>query len=225
MPVERYKVSGQELCQHYSESTPLSQVFGDIEKELKDNQQVVCQFIVNGIELREEDESKFSALTLKDVRSLEYLSEKTQTLIEGVIKGWIDALPEMMDKLDILSQQLRTLGPKHQMKGVGDMIDNCQFLISSSISLRSVLGDGLIAGIKNWEMAEAWTQESLSGALDAFEEKAFAILANVVDYDLNHGLNLWLEILEDVQAAYTGIPAEESRRRRRGPMDRRRLSN
>jgi hypothetical protein len=222
--VDRYKVSGSELCQHYSDATTLSQVFSDIERELQENKQVVCQFIVNGMALREEDEAKFSRLQLKDVTTLEYLTEKTQTLVESVLNGWIEALPELIEKAEKLSARIRQQGIYSHLRDIRDLVDNCQFLISSIISLKGILGDTVMAGVTRWEEAENWTQKTLKEAIESIEKKDFAQLADVVDYDLNHGLQLWLGILKNVQTIYTGKSPEGPKA---GPdtVDRKRLSN
>lgn len=223
--MDRFKVSGQELCQHYTDLTPLSRVFSDIERELKENRQVVCQFIVNGVALREEDERQFSTVLLKDVTTLEYLTEKTQTLVEGVLSGWIDAIPELIEKSESLSDKIRHKGVQALLKDIRDLIDNCQFLISSIISLRSILGDSVIASVTKWDEAEVWTEKTLQEALTAFEKKDFAQLADVVDYDLNHGLQLWLGILKNVQNIITGKSPESAVQAGAHSVDRKRFSN
>lgn len=223
--MDRYKVSGEELCQHYSEITTLSQVFSDIERELGINKQVVCQFIVNGLALREEDELKFSTLTLKEVTTLEYLTEKTQTLVESVINGWIEALPELIDKAEGLSEKIRRTGMTSQLRDIRDLVDNCQFLISSIISLKGILGDSVMAAVPRWEEAEEQTQKTLKEAIESIEKKDFAQLADVVDYDLNHGLQLWLGILKNVQTIYTGKPADLGAKAGTDSVDRKRFSN
>lgn len=222
--MDRFKISGPELQQHYPEGTHLSSVFGDIERELRATNQVVCQFIVNGMALREEDESKFSALSLADVHTLEYLTENSNNLVEGVIDGWIQAIPELIEKCDQFSRDLRQRGIRNHMKDVRDLIDNCEFLITSIISLKSILGDQVLAGVKGWLEAETKTQKALVEALGAFEKKDFVHLADVVEYDLNHGLQMWAEILISVQAIYTGKPVS-SPSTLSHPLDRTEFSN
>ncbi len=223
--MDRFKISGEELCQHYEEATPLSKIFSDIEKELKRESRVVCQFIINGMALQESDEVKFSNLHLKDVTSLEYLSEKTTSLVDEVLEGWIKALPDLIGKCEKLSAEIRKTGIQHHLKDVRDLVDNCQFLISSIISLKNILGDAVIAAVPGWEKAETGTQSSLQQAVAAFEKKDFAELADVVDYDLNHGLQMWLEILESVEAIYTGKPTIVHPRSGSRTVDRKRISN
>ncbi len=223
--MDRFKISGEELCQRYESGTPLSQIFNDIEMDLKSESRVVCQFIVNGMALQESDEIKFSNLHLNDVTTLEYLSEKSTSLVDGVIEGWIQALPALIKKCETLSHEIRKQGIQHHLKDVRDLVDNYQFLISSIISLKNILGDAVIAAVPSWEKAEMGTQNCLKQALAAFEKKDFAELADVVDYDLNHGLQMWLEILESVEAIYTGKPTVTRTRSGTRSVDRTRISN
>ena len=162
---------------------------------------------------------------LKEVTTLEYLSERSSALVDTVIEGWIQALPELIGKCEKLSAEIRKQGIQHHLKDVRDLVDNCQFLISSIISLKNILGDAVIAAVPSWEKAESSTQNSLQQALIAFEKKDFAELADVVDYDLNHGLQLWLEILESVEAIYTGKPTVTRTRSGTRSVDRKRISN
>lgn len=193
--MERYKVSGSELRAFYQGETSLGRVFMDIERELKTNNQVVCQFIVNGMELQENDEQRFSVISLNEVETLEYLSEGAEVLVESVINSWIDALPELINRNEQLSERIRTAGMVGSFKDIHDLVENCEYLVGSMASIKQMMGDVLNEETKKWDEAERSSYKTVKQAVQAMEKKDFVQLADILEYDLNHTLQTWLESL------------------------------
>jgi len=203
--MERFKVSGQDLRDFYSQSTELSKVFRDIEHDLRSTNQVVCRYILNGMELEESEETKFAAVTLDQVESLEYLTENARDLASLVIKGWIDALPELIKSSEGLSLRVRAQGFNGLLKPIHDLVKNCEFLIESIISLKEMLGDQFLgAAPVDWVMVEQSSKKSVLEALEALTKKDFVLLAEVLEYDLSHALQLWLDTLKVLEKSLHG---------------------
>lgn len=193
--MERYKVTGSELREFYKTETQLGRVFMDIERELKENNQVVCQFIVNGMELKENDEPRFSAISLNEIETLEYLSEGSEVLVESVLNSWIDALPELIMRTEELAGRIRVGGLVGSLKDINDLVENCEYLVGSMASIKQMMGDVLADGKAGWEEAEKVSYQAVKQALHALEAKDFVQLADILEYDLNHTLQTWLESL------------------------------
>jgi len=201
--MQRYKVEGYELVKFYGEATKLSQVFSDIEQDLKSQNRVVCQYIVNGRDVAEEDEITFSDLALSEVKSLEYLSEGVGRLVEDVVETWIKALPEFVEQIDVLSQELRFDLKARTKKSIVAMIENCEFLVDSLIPIKSLLGDSIAVGLDSMVTAEQQTRKALTEAITALEKKDFVLLADIIEYELTVALQGWhkglVELLPVVQ--------------------------
>ncbi len=193
--MERFKVSGQELRDFYKTETQLGRVFMDIERELKQSNQVVCQFIVNGLELREADEPRFSGISLQEVDTLEYLAEESGTLMDSVLNSWIEALPELIVQTDELAVRLRENERIGTYKAIHDLMDNCKYLVESMMSLQTIVGDKHSAVAQNWNKAESDIHKAVKQSIIALEKKDFVQLADILEYDLIQALQTWLECL------------------------------
>jgi len=225
--MDKFKVSSEELLTLYSKTTTLDKVFSDIERELKDEDQVVCQFIVNGIELNETDEARFSKLTLGEIETLEYLSENSASLIHEVIENWIMALPEMINKTEFLAQSVRETGARGKIKDVHDLVENCDFLISSVISLKSILGDMLASNLIDWEGHEKQNRKVLLEAFSALQKKDFVQFSYILEYDLLNCLEKWQEVLKIIQHQLAGdhfAKSKNSKLLKKNSLDNRKYS-
>lgn len=203
--MERYKVSGQELRNFYREDIALSRVFRDIEKDLRATNQVVCRYIVNGLEVAESDEARFATVTLVQIESLEYLTENSRDLTALVLKGWIEALPELVLKTEGLAQRMRAQGLSGLLKSIHDLVQNCEFLIDSAVNIRKTMGDQFLGAYPaDWQKIEEHSKNTVLEALRSLENKDFVLLADVLEYDLNNMLQMWLDHLRLLEKSLNG---------------------
>ncbi|WP_413586347.1 hypothetical protein [Bdellovibrio sp. HCB274] len=226
--MERFKVTGQELRNFYQTETVLSRVFDDIENELRETNQVVCRFIVNGMEIKETDEARFGTVSLNDVETLEYMTENSNDLVLDVLQAWIAALPELQQKTESLSKRMRTQGFSGLMKPIHDLVQNCEFLIDSVMSLKILMGDRyLVSSPVDWVKAEQNSKTTVVEALRALENKDFVLLADVLEYDLNNVLQMWNEHLQHLEKALNGDTSGtyKSEQNRSDSMGRKRIAN
>ncbi|MGZ3769182.1 MAG: hypothetical protein ACXVCP_11485 [Bdellovibrio sp.] len=203
--MDRFKVSGEELRGFYKENVTLAQVFKDIEQDLRSNNQVVCRYIVNGLEINECDELRFSSVSLEEIETLEYLTENSRDLIGLVLKGWIDSLPELMKNTESLTKRLRSQGFSGLLKPIHDLVQNCEYLIESIKTIKFSMGDQMLGTTAiDWSKAEESSKATVGEAIRAMENKDFVLLADVLEYDLNNVLQMWLDNLLVLEKALHG---------------------
>jgi hypothetical protein len=223
--MDRYKIDGLELVQFYNEETKLSKVFTDIENDLKANKQVVCQYIVNGQPILEEDELLYSSWCLDQVDSLEYLTENVDRLVSDVIQGWIDAIPELVTQTEKSAYELKFQRTAKTLMVIGELLDNCNYFVQSMESMYPMLRNSSAAGLGVFTEAEQQTQKALAESLVAFEKKDFVLLADNLEYELISCLELWKKSLENVQQKLKAQSAEtngsSSEQKKQASMDQR----
>jgi hypothetical protein len=214
--MDRFKITGDKLVNFYDTETKLMQVFKDIEMDLKATNQVVCQYIINGKEISETDESKFQEMALSEISTLEYLSENIHELLIDVLEGWLDAFPEMIGHTEKISAQIRFNGVQKSFKNIQVLLENYEYLISSIISIKSLVGNSAAAGLSMLYEAEQKTKSTLSEAITAIEKKDFVCLADIVEYELITSLQIWEKLLADLLIVLKGEKSVEHLSRNNG---------
>ena len=214
--MDRFKITGDKLVNFYDSETKLMQVFKDIEMDLKATNQVVCQYIINGKELSETDETGFHEMNLGEVKTLEYLSENINELLIDVLEGWLDAFPEMIGHTEKLSGQIRFDGVQKCFKNIQVLLENYEYLISSIISIKNLVGNSAAAGLSMLFEAEEKTKVTLAEAITAIEKKDFVCLADIVEYELITSLQIWEKLLADLLIVLKGEKSVEHLSRENG---------
>lgn len=208
--MDRFSVDGSQLREHYGPGTILRDVFADIEEELRAEGKVVCRFIVNGMAIQEKEEERFAAYPLEDVEKLEYLSESMGVLADGVIAGWLDALPELQEGAERLARKLQSSPGQGYMRDFRDILENCEYLVSSLQSL-SKLAPGMTEKTRSlFEEADRKTMGSLKEAIHYIEKKDLVQLAWTLEYDLSHALEIWKDALVGLHGADSDGASENS---------------
>ncbi|UOE99859.1 hypothetical protein [Bdellovibrio reynosensis] len=228
--MERFKVSGDDLRNFYQGNIELGKVFSDIESDLRSTNQVVCRYIVNGLEIAEAEEAKFATVTLEQIETLEYLTENSRDLTSIVLKGWIEALPELIQNTENLAQRMRTQGFTGLLKSIHELVSNCEYLIDSTVMIKSTMGDQfLVTSPVDWFKAEEESKRTVTEALQALENKDFVLLADVLEYDLNNVLQMWLDHLrmleKSLNGEYTGPNSIDTNQTRSNSMGGKRIAN
>lgn len=214
--MDRFKITGDKLVNFYDDGTKLVQVFKDIELDLKATNQVVCQYIINGKEISELDETAYQEMALSEIQTLEYLSENINELMIDVLEGWLGAFPEMIGHTEKISNQIRFAGVQKSFKNIQVLLENYEYLISSIISIKSLVGDSAAAGLAMLCDAEEKTKATLSEAITAIEKKDFVCLADIVEYELITSLQIWEKLLADLLIVLKGEKSVEHLSRNSG---------
>jgi hypothetical protein len=190
-----YQWTKQELASQFPDSKTLGELFRQVEIELGKKNQVVCQFKVNGLGLTEETERRLKDGSVQDVDLLEVKGETTDMLMNGILENWRTEIPKMIDINDRLAQDFRFQGVEGRLKPFVSLIDSCQLLVDSVMTIDNLLSATKTVQAEAWKKTERNMATSIGEALQAFQKKDYTLLADVLEYDLGHSLQSWQELL------------------------------
>lgn len=193
-------LSQKQILEGYTECQSLGQLFKKLEDELFARGHVVCQFRVNGMNLTEEDEKRLSTAPLDEVQSLEVGFQAPNSLIGGALDSWCRDLPFLVQHTDEMAAQFRFSSVEGNLRDFVQLIDECQMLVDSLIAMDSLLAHNSVVSSEQWKKTEAGMAHAIGEALQAFQKKDFTQLADILEYDIGHSLQTWLELLTAVKA-------------------------
>lgn len=194
--MDKYKISGHDLRGFYDTEEELVTVFRDIEKDLNQENKVVCRFIVNEMELDEGDEVQAGFLKLKDIQTLEFWTDSLNNLVPDILDSWKEALPELIKACDELGNSLRFENYKSSAKTVRSLIENCEYLVHSLISLQQYFGEEAVNQFVPWIQNQEDMQRLVIECTQALEKKDYVLLADVLEFDMAHNLGQWMQFID-----------------------------
>lgn len=197
------RYSQQELNAQYPQCQTLAELFRAVEKEAEVGGRVVCQFRINGVNFTEADEKKVEPFGLSEVKVVEVLVDTPENLLNSVILNWIEELPRMVIQSDNISTALREDGFNVQYTPIVRLIDSCQFLTESLMSMRSFPNVQALIDSNEWNRATDLMSKAVSETVTAFEKKDSNWVADVIEYDLASSLQRWQEVLRDLYGSLT----------------------
>jgi hypothetical protein len=192
-------VTKKEIEGQFGQVADLGQLMKALEQEFSKKGQVICQFKLNGMSLTEADEQRLANIGLGEVEIIEIDSESPDALMFGLLDNWTLELPKLIENAEALAKSIKFEGIEGKLKAFVELLDTCQFLMDSLMSLERVVTDFQSRqiqspiGLEPWLLAEKVTADAIGEALKAFEKKDFVLLAEVLEYDLPHSLQVWLD--------------------------------
>lgn len=184
------------LISQFGQDATLSVIFEKIHLQWQEKGEVICQFRINGMNLSEADEGRLAQATLGEVVTIEVDSERPADLLQAVLQNWVTELPTLITNADQLSQEIRFEGIEGKLSSFVNLVDSCQFLVDSLVTLEGVVQTQSWTQSEQWIENEKLTARAIGEALAAFEKKDFNLLSEVVEYDLGHSLQVWLDLLK-----------------------------
>lgn len=167
-----------------------------IEADQQADGNVVCQFVINGIRLSDSDETRMKAFNISDLNSVTLLLDKPDNLLKEIIHNWQNEIPKIVAHADGLSNLIRDRGVESQITSFIQLVESCQLLVQSLISLSNVIDTQRIFDTGQWYISEKILAEAVGETLKVFDQRDSKTLADVIEYDLANALVNWLEIFE-----------------------------
>jgi len=196
--MSQYQFTKAEVNALFPECQSYGDLFRAFEKKLAEREEVVCQFSINGLALTEENEKKLQGTDLSELATLIVEAQQPNLLLSGLLKNWLKEIPHMLSANDQLAQELRFESMEGRLKKFVDLIDGCQLLVESLMSLDTMISDSQVVKGPSWLQAQKQMAEGIGEALQSFQKKDFAVLCDVLEYDLGHSLQTWKNILHEL---------------------------
>lgn len=194
-------ISLETMRERFTGETSLKDLFVSIEEELQNEGFVVCQYVLNGMNLTEDDEQRLGVSKLVEVRELKVKYETPSALFGEILKGWIDEIPGLIKQADELAATARAMELDTKMPRFIRFVENAQLLVESLISVRAVVNLEGFGVLPEWEKVEREFNVAIGEALESFRAKDMNLLADVLEYDTADGLQKWFDLLNRIDGS------------------------
>jgi hypothetical protein len=189
----------QSLSENFLPQSNLGDIISGLEQKFQLNGEVICRVAVNGNSLSEEQEKSQSGMAMAEIDSIEVETSTPRDVLLEVLKQWIDNVPLLIDECDRVSGNLRFQNIETVYPGFSQLVRNCQVFVNSLESVFSFVRTDLGKSSDRWKLNEREMQRTTKEVLSAFENRDIARLADTIEYDLAHCLQVWRELLVEIQ--------------------------
>lgn len=192
-------ISSNDIANQFQGIADLKSLIGAIENQLQADGFVVCQFVLNGMTLSEQDEKRLHGASVNEIKELVVRYQNLDALLDSLLNGWIDEVPRLIAQADELSRSSRSLELEHKLTPLVRFVDSCQFLVDSLNSFRTIIQVEALSGGDKWSDLERNFQSAVAELLTAFERKDYALVADVLEYDVADALQNWFDLLNKIE--------------------------
>lgn len=188
----------EELLRVFAPNTDLDAIIRHYEAEFEQKGEVICRIRLNDLNLSEEDEHRFKDTPLANIHSLEVDTENPYQLFNEVLTYWKTHLPSLITSADRLSQNLRLKSLDQSAFDLSQFIDQSHLLVNSLNSISSLCQHREIQLPEKWNPTELKLWMAFNELLDSFNEKNTNQMADTIEYDLAHSLQIWSDVLAEM---------------------------
>ena len=174
--------SSSEISDSFGHCANLKDLISAVEKVMWGEGQVVCEIHVNGERLAEQDEQNSAHRQVGDIRTMMVRTEAPETLLLKTIDDLVQMLPGFRDKCCTTADRFRFHDLHSAHEAFSEVIEICRYVTDVLFVVRNRLPQGSLSSI------EITYQKAVSDILSAFEKSDFAVMADILEYDLTNVL-------------------------------------
>jgi hypothetical protein len=152
---------------------------------------VVCEVKVNGMVLTEDDESRFAAADLDDVKTLHLRSQEPEALLFESLLGLQDYLGRLIPAIDSTAELFRLDDLTLAHRRCSSLVQGIQTLLEAVGHSKHVFESVRGSVPQKWSDLETDTTEIFKTMLAAYEKKDFILVADLLEYELSPALGQW----------------------------------
>lgn len=205
-----YKLTATDLTGFFDHHHRMSDLFSWLESEFASQGQLVCQFIVNGSKLSEEQEMDWAPKSISEMKTVQILVQGECDLIIDVLKLWIQALPEVEEFVEKELIPHPDRSGADFIKKVMELTEQQESFVESLMSVKTALRRAKIPLI-DWDIPEKALHRYVAGCVQAIEDKNYLQLLQTVEYDGCEVFRLWRTQLSSALGEVQKIRDKDSR--------------
>lgn len=186
-----------EITARFPECRCLSEIIEKLERELFDQGEVICEIRVNDKALSENEEKQLGASSIEEIFSFEVMSQKTHELITQSIQSVLDWVPQVQSLAEQAAVCFRTGKDTEARKYFKEVLESCEWLTEALKLLMPEFSkiSGNANFVTQWDAVERIYFDAVQEMFDAYENKDFILVGDVLEFELSSALDKWLELL------------------------------
>jgi hypothetical protein len=196
--MQRLEINQLEIQNQYSSCLTLVELLSTVEKQLAEYGRVVCEIWVNDQLVENESESQWQTMAIHEVESVRVVADHPESLIVGALESIYQAIPALEQACRQSAAKIREGQVQLGIQELGELFTACQWVTETLHHSRGAAkGTGsAFTTLESWISVERNFMSVLNELQLALQSQNYVFLADLLEYDLIDGLELWSPLVK-----------------------------
>jgi hypothetical protein len=151
----------------------------------------VCSVTVNGLNLSEDQEDKFKDTAINEIKDFSIKTQSLKFLLDESIAQCSTFLGSLTLSIETAAQMYRAEDLAAAHRFYSTCIEGAQLFIEMLTHYKIAIRNSGVAYPAPWKTLEAVTERTLRQILEAYREKNYILVADLLEYELSPILVQW----------------------------------
>lgn len=191
--------SEDRILSEFSGCANLQQMIIALEKKFSSRHELVCEIRVNGMLLDEGDEVRFAETPIEDIKEVLISVGQLNELLADVKEALLECIPSLQETSLKCSEYFRQGEFERAQNSFSALLEGAQWLVDTTSQVKKAIEGSGGAGLEleAWRNSEKDLSKSLRQILLSFQNRDYALLSDILEYELTTVLDSWLSLLKD----------------------------
>jgi hypothetical protein len=180
-----------DLTRDFPTITTLGELIEASSKAARASGQFVCAVNVNGIDLNEEQESQFNSTPIGEIQNYVIKTQNLKVLLDESMAQCREFLGHLMGSLEKAARMFRAEDIAAAHRFYSTCIEGTQLFIEMVTHYKVAYQNSQGPCPESWSILEKTLEKSLFQILEAYRQKNYILVADLLEYELSPILGQW----------------------------------
>lgn len=187
----------ERILAEFSDCENLRELIAAMEKAYTRRGSLLCEIRINGMLLEDDDEIRFAATPIREIKEVIVMVGGLDELLEDVKVAFQECIPSLQETALKTSEYFRAGQAAQAQNSFSALLEGCQWLVDTLVHVRraSLERKNSCFTAAPWESVEKDFSLSLRQILLSFQRRDHALLADLLEYELTTILDSWLAVM------------------------------
>jgi hypothetical protein len=185
-----------EIQDQFSHCPTLKEIIGAVEKAAESLGRVVCSISINGSRLTEREEGVLAHTLREDIDVIEVAIEAPSQLVADTLVSLRVGMLQIRDRGIEISEEFRKGVFSSAQRGFCTVMEQTQYTMDALRALKPRLRVSSSDGAQTWQAAEQQSQAMIAELMQAYSDKDYVLVADVLEYELYNSMEAWIKALD-----------------------------
>ena len=198
------KWNGEDLRRNFPQSKTLGELVEVTSKQARERGEFVCAITVNGLSINEEQEARFDSTLVDEISEFSIKIQSLSVLLDQSIEECSIFLGQLIKSIETAAEIFRTEDLTRAHQFYKTCIEGTQLFVEMLTHYKVAYQKGFGPVPESWGHFETKLTLALRQILEAYRQKNYILVSDLLEYEICQVLSDWQkELIDDPKVVST----------------------
>jgi len=188
------KLNNEEILEKYFDCDSVGDFLKEVKKQFDERNEIICGIVINGCNLSEDEELESLPKSIQDIKTIEFEYCSQEEFHQEFLVSTKLFLRDIIQVCPHLSESIQDANYAEFHKNFTSFVESVDSFTSALVYIQNNISD--LVDSSEWRNEEKKMSGILQHMLDAYTEKDYVAVTDIIMYEMVDQLKRWYRLID-----------------------------